>query len=62
MTLFGLMEMSAAELMLRQAALAILESSAERDRAALRSKCGCLCDDTDGFKDALAERLLESIE
>jgi hypothetical protein len=61
MTLFGSMSMSAADLMQRRAALAVLESSAERDRAALRSKCGRLCDDTDGFKDALAARLTEAL-
>jgi hypothetical protein len=59
--MFRQLSMTTAELLHRRAALVILESSAERDRAALRSKCGRLCDDTDGFEDALAERLLEAI-
>jgi hypothetical protein len=61
MTLFGQMSMSAADLMLRRAALAMLEAAAERDAAERRRHCGEVAD-YDGFEDALAERLREAIE
>jgi hypothetical protein len=60
-TFLGLMSMSAADLMLRRAALAVLESVAARDAAERRRHSGEAAT-FDGFEDALAERLLELIE
>jgi hypothetical protein len=53
------MSMSAAELLQRRAALAVLESAAERDAVERRRHCGQVAD-FDGFEDALAERQREA--
>jgi len=58
-TFLGLMSMSAAELLQRRAALAVLESAAERDAVERRRHCGQVAD-FDGFEDALAERQREA--
>jgi hypothetical protein len=52
---------AATDLMLRRAALAMLQAAAERDAIARRRHCGEVAT-FDGFEDALAERLREAIE
>ena len=61
MTFLGLMSMTAADLLQRRAALAILEAAAAQDAAERRRHCGEVAT-FDGFEDALAERLREAIE
>jgi hypothetical protein len=53
----GQMSVSAADLVLRRAALALLEVAAERER---NSRCGRVCDITD-FEPKLAEPARERI-
>jgi hypothetical protein len=55
------LSMSAADLMWRRAALAVLESVAERDAIERRRHCG-MAADLEGLEDALAARLREAIE
>jgi hypothetical protein len=59
--LFGSISLSAADLMLRRAALAVLESVAERDAIERRRHCGEVAS-FEGLEDALAARLREAIE
>jgi hypothetical protein len=54
------MSMSAADLLLRRAALAVLQAAAERDAAERRRHCG-MAADLAGLEDALAARLLEAL-
>jgi hypothetical protein len=56
-----MMSMSPADLMLRRAALAILESAAERDAVERKSRCGRACDLAD-FESRRAELAQERIE
>jgi len=56
-----MMSMTATELMQRRAALAILESVAERDAIERRRHCGEVAN-FDGFEQVLESRLLEAIE
>ena len=56
-----MMSMTATELMQRRAALAILESVAERDAIERRRHCGEVAS-FEGLEDALAARLREAIE
>jgi hypothetical protein len=56
--MFGSMSMSASDLLQRRAALAVLESVAERERNSL---CGRVCDIAD-FEPKLAELVHERIE
>jgi hypothetical protein len=56
-----MLSMSAAELLQRRAALAVLESIAERDAAERRRYCGRVCDIAD-FEPKLAELVQERIE
>jgi hypothetical protein len=59
--MFRQLSLSATDLMLRRAASAILESTAERDAIERKAKCGRACDDLAGFEDVLGEWLLEAI-
>jgi hypothetical protein len=61
MTLFGSMSMTAAELLQRRAALAVLEAATERDMLARRHHCGRVCDAGD-FELKLAELIREKFE
>jgi hypothetical protein len=56
-----MMSMTATDLLQRRAALAVLESAAERDAIERKAKCGRACDDLAGFEQVLESRLMESI-
>jgi hypothetical protein len=60
--MFRQLSMTATDLLHRRAALAVLESAAERDAIARKAKCGRACDDLAGYEQFLEMRLLEKIE